>query len=120
MSTVIRLAVLAVAFALITIAVGWWAVAVVGVLWGWLAGSGIRYTRTLSAVAASLAWLAILTVGAVRGEGRALLEAISGLFPVPGALVVAATIGLAALLAGLGAWLGTGLRPASGPSSDAH
>ena len=61
MGYAIRLVILAMAFALITIAVGWWAVAVVGVLWGWLAGSAIRYHRTLGAVAAGVAWLAILT-----------------------------------------------------------
>jgi len=113
MATTIRLAILAVAFALITIAVGWWAVAVVGMLWGWMAGTRVRHGRTLGAGAAGLAWLAVLAIGAVQGEGRALLGVVSDLFPVPGALVVTATIGLGALLAWLGAWLGIGLRPAS-------
>ena len=117
MRTAGRLAILAVAFALTTIAVGGWAVAVVGMLWGWLAGTRIRYGRTLGAGAAGLAWLAILAFGAVQGEGRALLGVVSGLFPVPGALVVTATIGLGALLAWLGAWLGIVLRPASASSS---
>jgi hypothetical protein len=57
MNSAIRLAILTVAFVLITMAVGWWAVALVAVLWGWLAGSGIRYPRFLGAAAAGLAWL---------------------------------------------------------------
>lgn len=113
MGSAIRLALLAVAFALITIAVGWWAVAVVGVLWGWLAGSGIRYHRILGAVAAGLAWLAILTAGALRGEGRALLAAVSGLFSIPAVLLVGATVGIGVLLGFLGSWLGSRLRPTS-------
>jgi len=111
MSSAIRLAILTVAFVLITMAVGWWAVALVGVLWGWLAGSGIRYPRFLGAAAAGLAWLAILTVGALEGEGRALLTAVSGLFSVPAALVVIATVGLGVWLGFLGSWLGSRLRP---------
>ena len=113
MGSAIRLALLAVAFALITIAVGWWAVAVVGVLWGRLAGGEIRYHRILGAVAAGLAWLAILTAGALRGEGRALLAAVSGLFSVPAVLLVAATVGIGVLLGFLGSWLGSRLRPTS-------
>lgn len=113
MGSAIRLAILAIAFALITVAVGWWAVAVVGVLWGWLAGNGIRYHRTLGAGAAGLAWLAILTAGAFRREGRALLATVSDLFSVPAVLLVTATVGLGVLLGFLGSWLGSRLRPSS-------
>ena len=113
MGPAIRLATLAAAFALITVAVGWWAVAVVGVLWGWLAGSGIRYHRILGAAAAGMAWLTILTAGACMGEGRALLATVSGLFSVPAVLPVTATVGLGVLLGFLGSWLGSGLRPSS-------
>ncbi len=113
MGYAIRLVILAMAFALITIAVGWWAVAVVGVLWGWLAGSAIRYHRTLGAVAAGVAWLAILTSAGFMGEGRALLAAVSGLFSVPAVLPVAATVGIGALLGFLGSWLGSRLRRSS-------
>ncbi len=108
---VIRLIVLTAAFVLITIAVGWWAVALVGVLWGWLAGTEIRYPRVLGAASAGLAWLAILTSGALSGEGRALLTTVSGLFSVPGALVVIATVGIGVLLGFLGSWLGARLHP---------
>ena len=116
MNRVIRLIILTVAFVLITIAVGWWAVALVGVLWGWLAGSGIRYPRVLGAAAAGLAWLAILTSGALSEEGRALLTTVSGLFSVPGALVVIATVGIGALLGFLGSWVGSWLRPDPAPT----
>ncbi len=113
MGSAIRLAILAIAFALITVAVGWWAVAVVGVLWGWLAGSGIRYHRTLGAGAAGLAWLAILIADVLPGEGRALLATVSGLFSVPAVLLVAATVGIGVLLGFLGSWLGSRLRASS-------
>ena len=102
---------LIVAFALITVAVGWWAVAPVGVLWGWLAGAMTRFPRLLGAAAAGLSWLAILTVGAIEGEGQALLNTVAGLFAVPGALVVLATVGLGVLLGFLGSWLGCRLGP---------
>ncbi len=114
----IRLAILAVAFALITITVGWWAVPVVGVLWGWLAGNGIRYHRIFGAVAAGMAWLAILTAGALRGEGRALVATVFGLFSIPAVVLVTATVGLCVLLGFLGSWLGSGLRPSSNTSPE--
>lgn len=113
MRTAIRLVILAVAFALITVAVGWWAVAVIGVLWGWLAGSAIRHHRTLGAAAAGMAWLAILTAGALGDEGRALLATVSGLFAVPAVLLVTVTVGIGVSLGFLGSWLGSNLRPSS-------
>jgi hypothetical protein len=108
---VIRLIILTAAFALITIVVGWWAVALVAVLWGWLAGTDIRYPRVLGAAAAGLAWLGILASSALSEEGKALLATVSGLFSVPGALVVIATVGIGVLLGFLGSWLGAQLRP---------
>lgn len=110
MATAIRVVGLAGAFALITIAVGWWAVAAVGVLWGMVAGSAVRRANLLSGLAAGVGWFTLLAVGATRDETGALMATVSRLFSLPAPLLVAATVGLGLFLGFLGSWSGSALR----------
>ncbi len=102
-----RLGLLVMAFALITMAVGWWAVAVVGVLWGWVARSDVRYPAIQAGAAAGCAWGLLLSHTFVVGEGRALVERLSLVMTAPEWMVVSATLGMGVVLAFLGGWLGS-------------
>lgn len=105
-----RLAVLATAFTLATIFVGWWAVAAVGVLWGGAAGGEVRYAGRLAGLAAGIGWLALVAGGAPLRETVTLATTVGHLLSVPGLMLATATLGLGAVLGLLGSWLGSGLR----------
>jgi hypothetical protein len=64
--TWLRLILLALAFALGTAALGWWAVPAVGALWGLINAAG-RRVAFHAGVAAALAWAALVLVPAVLG-----------------------------------------------------
>lgn len=102
-----RLVLLTLAFALITVAIGWWSVAVVGTLWGWIGRSASRHPATEAGVAAGVAWGILLSYAFVVGEGGILLEQLSSVMAIPAWLVVLATLAIAVVLAFLGGWLGS-------------
>jgi hypothetical protein len=70
MRTLLRAVLLATAFALGTIAFGWWAVPAVAALWGLIAGPGRRNAGT-AAIAAAVAWAVLLVAPALRGAPTA-------------------------------------------------
>lgn len=110
MAPAIRLAVLGVAFALATIALGWWALVPVGILWGLVAASHVRRASLVAGLAAGAGWLGLLAVAAPVEETATLLTTASRLLSLPAPLIVTVTVGLGALLAFLGSWLGLRLR----------
>jgi len=109
----LRLALLAAAFALGSIAFGWWSAALIGVLWGWLGGSGARdrvwYTTLVAGAAALIGWSAVLGWTMVTGETGSLLASLSSLFGIPWLAFPVASVAIGILLGSLGAWSGTGI-----------
>lgn len=98
MPTIIRLILLALAFGAGTWAFGWWAVPAVAALWGLIA-RGANGSAVTAAVAAVLAWGAVLGFDAVGGRLGVLLARVAPLFTVPALALVGAALALAALLA---------------------
>jgi len=115
-TSTVRIALLALAFAMMTLAVGWWGVAVVGVLWGWWSGRTPSRPILHAAIAAVLGWAGWLGVTAARGELVALADRLGTVLGQPAVLPLGATLGIAAVLAGLGTWAGLAIRGLPGPS----
>ena len=109
MRSLLRLTLLGTAFALATVALGWMAVPAVGVLWGLIASVTHRPALTAGA-AALLAWAILLTWTAAAGRLSALLDRMSDILPMPGSILLLATLVLAGVLAALGASVGAEIR----------
>jgi hypothetical protein len=105
MRAVLRIVLLAAAFATATLVLGWWSVAAVGILWGVVAGPERHAGRT-AALAASLGWLALLAVTALQGPVLRVAERVGGVLGVPWPAVVVITLVFPALLGGVGGWGG--------------
>ena len=113
MRTVARLALLAAAFAAATLVFGWLSVAVVGTLWGLVAGPGRHAGRT-AALAASLGWLVLLVVTALHGPVLRVADRVGGVLGVPWPAVVGITLLFPALLGGGGGVVGRLVREGKG------
>ena len=98
MPRVIRLVLLTVAFIVGTWVFGWWAIPAIALLWGLIA-RGASGSALTAAVAAVLAWAALLGLDAVDGRFGVLLARIAPVFTLPGIALVGVTLLLAALLA---------------------
>ena len=107
----IRVLLLAAAFALATAAFGWWTVPLIAVVWGALARA-LRGASLIAAIAAAAAWGALLLWGAVHGPVRALAVELAGVMHVPAVALVAATLAFPAVLA----WSGTAVMAHRGRS----
>lgn len=110
MPTLIRLVLLAVAFAAGTRMFGWWAVPTIAALWGLIA-RGAPGSAVAAAMAAVLAWSGLLGFDALSGRVGALLARIGPLFTLPGVVLIGVTLLLAALLAWSAAATFGGLMP---------
>lgn len=99
---------LAEAFAVATFALGWWAVALVGALWG-LFSSDTRRARN-AGIAASAGWLTLLVLDAVRGPVPAMADQLGSVMKLPAAAIYAITLFFPALLAWSAAVLPPGIR----------
>jgi len=108
MRILLRIVLLGAAFALATVALGWIAVPIVGLLWGLIARDTQRPALTAGA-AALAAWAILLAWTAVVARLWALLTRLAGVFEFPGVGILLVTLALAATLAGLGAVVGTSL-----------
>ena len=113
MRRMLGLLALAAAFAAGTVAVGWLALPVLGLLWGWLN----RLTpgaAVMSGVAAGLAWSALLAWTAMSGPLVLLASKVGQIVGAPGGLLLVATLCFGGLLAWsatvVGAALGGGRR----------
>lgn len=94
----VRILLLAAAFALATVGFGWWTVALVAALWGIIA-RGLRSGAFVAAVAAMLGWGALLAWGAVHGPVVELAVKLAAVMQIPPAALVLATLIFPALLA---------------------
>ena len=97
-AAMVRIAMLALAFALATVALGWWGVPIVGAVWGAI-GRGRRRPAVTAAVAALLGWAGLLLWSAARGPLLSLAAKLGATLMLPGAGLVVVTLLFATLLA---------------------
>jgi hypothetical protein len=105
-----RAAVFAVAAAVGSLLAGWWALPVLGLVWG-VAAHRRRAPGRTAALGATLGWAGLLVWNTVGGEGWRLAARAGdtlGLWGAPG--YAAATLVFAALLAGCAAAVGSALE----------
>jgi hypothetical protein len=89
---------LAAACAIATVVLGWWSVPVVAVAWA-LVRRGAPSTSSLAAVAAALAWGALLASVAARGPFGTLATQLAGVMALPTVVLPLVTLIFPALLA---------------------
>ena len=106
---VLRILLLAAAFALGTWILGWWGVPLLGAVWGVLRRGMPRFGSAFAA--AAIAWALLLALDSGRGALDRLTTVMGGIFSMPGAVVLAVTVLYAALLAGCAAQV-TGFKAA--------
>lgn len=94
----LRLMLLGVAFAIATVFVNWWAVPIIGALWGLVAARGSQPVLT-AGVSAGLGWGGLLAIMAFRGPVGAVATKVGGVMGISGWMLVAGTLAFAALLA---------------------
>jgi hypothetical protein len=111
----IKYLLLAEAFAVTTFGLGWWAVPLVGALWG-LFSTDPRRARN-AGVAASAGWLTLLVLDAVRGPVPVMADQLGSVMKVPAVALYAITLLFPALLAWSAAALPPGIR-AGAPATD--
>jgi hypothetical protein len=93
----LRGGVLIAAYVLGTITFGWWSVPAIAALWGLIAGRGRAWT---SAIAAVVAWAALLAFTAARGAPLAsFAHQLAGAMAVPAWTVLSAEFALPLTLA---------------------
>jgi hypothetical protein len=108
MRRLLRIVLLAGAFALVTVALPWWSVAVLALVWGGIAGGTSRPID--AGAAAAFGWAILLGVAALQGAVGVLAGRLGGLFHVPAAIVPLVTV----LFAGALGWGGAGAGRAAG------
>ncbi len=104
MPVLLRFVPLTAAFALGTVAVGWWAVPVLGIAWGGVAQRDTRPVLT-AAAAASFAWIVLLLWSATRGPVWELASKAGETVGVPGVVLVVAAVVFPAVVAAAAAWV---------------
>src|SRR5215218_934245 len=97
----IALLVTAIAVAALTWTVGWWGVAIAALLWR------RRGVAWLVALAAIVAWIALILMNAIGGRFATLASSIGGVMRVPPAVLLIVTLLFRALLAWSAAVLGS-------------
>lgn len=93
-----RLVLLASAFAIATVAIGWWAVPIVAALYAAIT-TAQRSSALLSGLAAMLGWGALLSAAASRGPVGTLATELAGVLNLKPIGVYAVTIAFPGLLA---------------------
>ena len=104
MRAALRVALLALAFAVGTVGLGWWTVPVLGVAWGVVARAHGRAALT-AALAAGTAWLLLLGWAAVQGPVGSLATKVGGVMGLPGTVLLAITPAYAMIVVGSGAYV---------------
>jgi len=94
----VRILLLAMAFALATAAFGWWTVPLLAAIWGLMA-RGVRGAAFSAATAALIAWGALLAWGAMHGPVAELAVKLGAVMQMPPAALVVATLLFPTLLA---------------------
>lgn len=105
----------AAAFAAGTVAGGWWAVPVIGLVWGFFAHA--RRPGLRAAAAAGLAWAVLLAWTATQGPVGQVARRIGGVFLLPGPALMALAVVFAMALAGTAAVVGRAAGPRRAPGA---
>lgn len=98
MTAALRIALLALAFALATRVAGWWSVPIVAAAWGAMARGRAAAARE-AALATAAGWALLLAWQATRGPLGALAARLAGVLGVPAPALVLVTLLWGALLA---------------------
>ena len=109
MRSTIRIVLLAAAFAVATVALGWWAVPVLGAAWGIAAGTA-RRTMLTAGVCAALGWGALLALFAMGAPIADVASKVGAIMKVGGIGLIALTLIFPALLAASAAGVTSALR----------
>lgn len=109
----LRIVLLALAFAVGTAWLGWWAVPFLGAAWGVIAWR-TRDAAWSAAMAAVVAWGALLLWTAARGPVGVLAARVGGVLGLPAAALVAVTLLYAAALAWSSATVGRAVMMLTG------
>jgi hypothetical protein len=109
---VIDIIVLAAAFTLGTFFVGWWAVPVLALAWGWMVGPS-RRPATRAALGVGIAWVGFLAHDAIRGPAGRLARTLGDVMHLPAVVLVVVTVLLGVILAWSAAVVGAESAPAS-------
>ena len=96
---VLRIVLLAAALALGTVVAGWWALPVLGAVWGLING-GRRWVGSQTIAAGALAWGALLWWTATVGPFALLVSKTSAIMGLPPAVLFALTVLFGGLAAG--------------------
>lgn len=98
MRVILRIALLAAAFALATYAFGWWAVPFLAAIWAVLARDTPAAARdaTMGALAG---WAVLLVWAALSGPVWTLADQLGGVMEIPRVLLIAITLSFPAILA---------------------
>jgi hypothetical protein len=112
---VVRILLLAAAFATATAALGWWSVPLLGFLWTALGGGAAARPRQ-AALAAAIAWTALLARLTVDPASSVLSRELAGVFRVSASALAVTVILYAAALAWTAAVVGAWARAARRPS----
>ena len=108
MSLLRRVGIMAAVVILSTLALPWWSVAVVGLLYGFLIESAKAWQAGLAGV---LGWGILLAVAAVQGPVGVLAGRLGGLFHAPGTALFVVTVLFAGALGGAGTGVGRAISP---------
>ncbi len=114
MRSLLRVVLLSAAFALGTVAMGWYALPAIALIWG-AAAHRDRATPAVAAAAAAIGWSALLALAAARGPVSELAAAVSSVLGVPAVALVLVTLVLPALVAWSAARLAQGVTEAARP-----
>jgi hypothetical protein len=98
MMLLVRLALLAAAFAVATFVLGWWAVPLVAAIYA-VISSAQRGSAVLSGIAAMIAWGVLLAITAAQGPVGTLAAELGGVLKLKPLAVYAVTIAFPGLLA---------------------
>ena len=109
MRSTVKVALLAAAFAVATVALGWWTVPVLSAAWGIAARGDDRSTLT-AGVSAALAWGALLALFAMGAPIADVASKVGAIMKVGGVGLVALTLVFPALLAASAAGVTSALR----------
>jgi len=100
----VKFGLLSLGYLAVTTVVGWWGLAAVGVVTGYVVGARSR-AGWISAGAAATGSALLLVWNATSGPAVELAELVGGALGVPGVVLVVLTLGFAATVAGLSASL---------------
>lgn len=108
MRTALRVGLLTPALALATLVAGWWAVPVLGVVWGMIAARGTRPGLTVGGAAAG-GWALLLVWRGLGGPVWRVAERVGPILALPGWLFVVLALIFPAVLALVAAEVGGGI-----------